>query len=165
MASCPSCNAEVSPGTRWCGLCRSNTVDPQVGRLASPIMRLAAYFLDLLIPIVALATFLGVGSAGAATDSDVGSVIGGLLGVTLVLAYGIWALLLFSKGTTPGKKILNMRVVREDGSTAGFGTMFLREWVGKFISGLILSLGFLWILFDRENQGWHDKLVNTYVVI
>ena len=164
MASCPSCRAEVSPGTRWCALCRSNTVDPQVGRLASPIKRLAAYVLDLAIPVVALVTFLGVGTAGAATESETGTAIGGLLSLILILAYIVWALVLFSKGMTPGKKVLGMRVVREDGRTAGFGTMFVREWIGKFISGLILSLGFLWILFDKENQGWHDKLMSTYVV-
>lgn len=42
--------------------------------------------------------------------------------------------------------------------------MLIREWIGKAISGLLLSLGFLWILFDRDKQGWHDKLMSTYVV-
>ena len=42
--------------------------------------------------------------------------------------------------------------------------MLIREWIEKVISGLILSLGFLWILFARDNQGWHDKLLGTYVV-
>ncbi|MCL6558264.1 MAG: RDD family protein, partial [Firmicutes bacterium] len=46
----------------------------------------------------------------------------------------------------------------------GFLTMLIREWIGKWISGLILGLGFLWILFDRDNQGWHDKLMSTYVI-
>ena len=164
MATCASCKAEVSPGTRWCGLCRSHTVDPQVGRLASPIKRLAANVLDLVVPVVALVTFSALGGAGAATGTEAGSAVGGLLSLALALAYVVWALVLFSNGMTPGKKLLNLRVVKEDGRTAGFGTMFVREWIGKFISGLILSLGFLWILFDKENQGWHDKLMSTYVV-
>ena len=42
--------------------------------------------------------------------------------------------------------------------------MLIRELIGKAISGMILLLGFLWILFDQDNQGWHDKLVSTYVV-
>lgn len=53
----------------------------------------------------------------------------------------------------PGKNLLGMRVIKEDGRHAGFLTMLIREWVGKWISGLILGLGFLWILFDRDNQG------------
>src|SRR5690606_15441256 len=47
---------------------------------------------------------------------------------------------------------------------AGFLTMLFREWIGKWISGLIFGLGFLWILFDRDNQGWHAKIASTYVV-
>lgn len=57
-----------------------------------------------------------------------------------------------------------MRVIKEDGTGAGFFRMLIRESIGKAISGLIFSLGYLWILFDRDKQGWHDKLVSTYVV-
>jgi uncharacterized RDD family membrane protein YckC len=32
------------------------------------------------------------------------------------------------------------------------------------ISGLILDLGYLWILIDENKQGWHDKIADTYVV-
>jgi len=42
--------------------------------------------------------------------------------------------------------------------------MLVREWVGKLISGMVLSLGYLWILLDRDRQRWHDKLVSTYVI-
>ena len=57
-----------------------------------------------------------------------------------------------------------MHLIKENGSKANFFTMLIREWIGYSISGLILSLGFLWILFDRDNQGWHEKLMSTYVV-
>ena len=101
---------------------------------------------------------------GGATETEAGAGIGAIIGLLLLLAYIIWALVLFARGTTPGKKVLGMRVINEDGTPAGFMTMLLREWIGKWISGLILSLGFLWILFDKDNQGWHDKLMSTYVV-
>ena len=42
--------------------------------------------------------------------------------------------------------------------------MLGREWIGKWISGLIFLLGYVWILIDKENQGWHDKILATYVV-
>ena len=41
---------------------------------------------------------------------------------------------------------------------------FVREVVGKFLSGLVLCLGYLWMLWDAERQCWHDKLVGTRVV-
>ncbi len=36
--------------------------------------------------------------------------------------------------------------------------------IGKLVSAAVLSLGFVWILIDKENQGWHDKLMRTFVV-
>jgi len=164
MATCPSCNAEVLAGTRWCGICHSNLVSSKFGRLASPGKRLAAYFLDLMVPIFAFFLIIFVAGVGGATETKGGSAAGGFLGFALLVAYIVWAFVLFAKGTTPGKRLLGMWVVKEDGSHAGFLTMLIRELIGKAISGLIFSLGFLWILFDRDNQGWHDKLVSTYVV-
>jgi hypothetical protein len=38
------------------------------------------------------------------------------------------------------------------------------RYVGYLVSGIVMSLGFIWILFDRKRQGWHDKLARTYVV-
>ena len=154
MASCSSCTSEIVPGTRWCAICRTNILVPSVGRLASPAKRLGAFVVDLMVPLVAL----GLGF------SVVGLTRGALVGFGLFAAYIVWALLLFAHGMTPGKRLLGMRVLRDDGRHAGFMTMLIREWVGKWISGLILSLGFLWILFDRDRQGWHDKLMSTYVV-
>jgi uncharacterized RDD family membrane protein YckC len=42
--------------------------------------------------------------------------------------------------------------------------MLGREWIGKWISAVVFFLGYLWILFDPERQGWHDKLMSTWVV-
>ncbi len=165
MTRCPSCNAEVPTGARWCPICHTNIMNPEIGRLASPGKRLGAYILDLIIPVIALSLiFLIGGGIAAAIGGEGGGGAGTLLGFLLFVAYGVWALVLFARGTTPGKKLLGMKVVREDGRNAGFLTMLIREWIGKPISGMIFSLGFLWILFDRDNQGWHDKLVRTYVV-
>jgi uncharacterized RDD family membrane protein YckC len=133
--------------------------------LASPGKRLGAFFLDLLIPILALLLiFIVAGLPGVITGSERGIGLSVFLGLSLLIAYDIWALVLFSRGTTPGKNLLRMRVIKEDGRRAGFLTMLIREWIGKWISGLILGLGFLWILIDRDNQGWHDKLMRTYVI-
>jgi uncharacterized RDD family membrane protein YckC len=164
MPACPSCHADVLAGVRWCGICHTNIIKPNVGRLASPAKRLGAYFLDLLIPTVAFIVMLTMVAGGTATGSEAGVGLGLILAIGMFIAYAVWALMLFANGTTPGKQMLGLRVVRESGELAGFGTMLVREWIGKLISGMILSLGFLWILIDRDRQGWHDKLVSTYVV-
>jgi uncharacterized RDD family membrane protein YckC len=33
-----------------------------------------------------------------------------------------------------------------------------------FFSLLVAGLGFIWIGFDKEKQGWHDKIAGTVVV-
>lgn len=159
MPICQSCNSEVASGARWCSICHANTVNPGIGRLASPGRRLGATILDLIVPVVVVFLI----SAVFGSDSDESS-SGSLFGLLVLLAYIVWVLVLFSRGQTPGKMLLNMRVTKEDGSRAGCFTMLVREWIGKTISGLIFCLGYLWILFDEENQGWHDKLMNTYVI-
>ena len=153
MASCPSCNADYVAGARWCSICHTNVVNPEIGRLSSPGRRLSAYCLDLFIPMVVVTCFFFGAIAGYSE-----------IVFLLAIIYGAVSLILFAKGTTIGKKLLSMRVVKEDGEQAGFWTMLLRECIGKNISALILWLGFLWVLFDKENQGWHDKLMSTYVV-
>lgn len=86
-----------------------------------------------------------------------------LLMVVIQLAYYIY--FIGSKGQTPGKMALGVKVVRKDGVLKiGYGKAFMREVVGKFISSLVFGLGYLWILWDKEKQGWHDKIANTVVV-
>ncbi len=135
-----------------------------IGRPASPGKRLGASLLDGFVPIFAFFLIFFTALAGVATETEAGAGIGGLFAFLLSVAYIVWAFVLFARGTTPSKKFLGMRVVKEDGSNASFFTMFIREWIGKIISGMILSPGFLWILFDRNNQGRHDKLMSAYVV-
>jgi len=93
-----------------------------------------------------------------------GSSTGIVVGFIVMLTFPVFAIILFARGTTPGKRLLGMWVIKEDGSRSGFLTMLLREIVGKFVSGLVFALGFVWILIDDDNQGWHDKLMSTYVV-
>lgn len=42
--------------------------------------------------------------------------------------------------------------------------MLFRELFIKQISGICFGLGYLWMLFDQDNQTWHDKILNTVVV-
>jgi uncharacterized RDD family membrane protein YckC len=68
-----------------------------------------------------------------------------------------------ASGRTPGKMILGLQVVTDQGKPLTFGIAFLRS-VGYFISN-ILYLGFLWVAFDRKKQGWHDKIAGTVVIV
>ncbi len=85
--------------------------------------------------------------------------------LSLVLAFAYYGYLEGSAaGQTIGKKVLGIRVVDfRSGEPIGFGRGLIR-YVGKIISSIPLALGFLWMLWDREKQTWHDKIATTVVV-
>ena len=117
--------------------------------------RLAAGFLDLiLVSILA-------GLTSAPPLPVVHHFGGPSFGLLVALGYfaGMWAW----KGTTVGGIVLNLKVVRFDGQHLTFAVALIRALAGAF-SVVVFFLGFLWIAWDRENQGWHDKIAGTLVV-
>jgi len=66
-------------------------------------------------------------------------------------------------GQSIGKGLLKIKAIQTSGEPLNFKIAFIR-WGGYFISGLAMYLGFLWVLFDENKQGWHDKIAGTYVV-
>ena len=65
---------------------------------------------------------------------------------------------------TPGKMLFNLEVVDADtGSSVSTGRLILR-YFSYFLSALPLCLGFIWVLFDKRKQGWHDKIAGTLVI-
>ena len=83
----------------------------------------------------------------------------------ILLAYIIAELVLFAKGKTIGKAILGLQVVSStDGKPFRFWKMFFRECFVKSASGSVFCLGYIWILLDEKNRGWHDKILDSYVV-
>lgn len=82
----------------------------------------------------------------------------------LLLAYLVVECVFYAKAASIGKKILGLQVVSSvDGSPLGFGRMLYRELIVKQASTVFL-LGYIWILVDDKNRGWHDKIMDTYVV-
>ena len=91
------------------------------------------------------------------------------------VGYIIWWLFALRRGQTPGKQIVGIRVIRDDGSPSGWGYTFLREFVIKFLLvgflteatfGIARLVDYLWPLWDRAEkmQTLHDKLLGTIVV-
>lgn len=68
------------------------------------------------------------------------------------------------RGTTVGGVLLNLKVVRMDGEPMNFPTAVVRGLASLF-SELIFFLGYIWVAWDSEKQGWHDKIAGTTVVI
>ncbi len=77
---------------------------------------------------------------------------------------GYLTLATYFLGTTVGKNILGLKVVSVDQEKLKFFQVLLREWWGKFLSLIPLGLGFIWMVWDKRKQTWHDKLAGTLVV-
>jgi uncharacterized RDD family membrane protein YckC len=157
--NCPSCKKETAPDSFFCRWCSAFIPAPEKGVKAGLFRRYFALSLD---PFIALGLyFIGIALFGGAAGGA-GAIAAALM---LPLVYLIWWLSLFRKGQTPGKKLLSVQVVHhQTGAIPGFGKMFLREIIGKFVSGLFLGLGYFWAIFDKNNQAWHDKLAGTVVI-
>ena len=59
---------------------------------------------------------------------------------------------------------LRIKVIMTDGSEITYGKAAMREILGKFVSGILLGIGYLMVAFDSQKQGLHDKIANTYVI-
>lgn len=121
---------------------------------ASFWQRFAAVFLDGIILMVVNFLLGAVLKSVYQQSSWIGTIIG--------WAYSVY--FIGSSGQTPGKKVLNIKVVKADGSTLTYGDAVLREVIGKLVSVITLLIGFLWMLWDPNSQTLHDKIAKTYVV-
>jgi predicted Zn finger-like uncharacterized protein len=129
-------------------------------------IRVVATLLDAVVVFilqVVLSFMLALaGIAAGNGGSDELSILVMLFGYTLSFAYYIF----FTGycGQTPGKMALRIKVINCDGSDIGYGRAAFREVVCKFVSGIILGIGYLMVAFDDQKQGLHDRMASTYVI-
>jgi uncharacterized RDD family membrane protein YckC len=115
--------------------------------------RFAAALIDgVLLGIVGFVLREIVGEAGGSA-------------LNLLVALGYFGYLEGSpSGQTIGKRALGIRVIDfRTGGPIGFGRGVLR-YPARFLSALPLLLGYFWMLWDKEKQTWHDKLIGDVVV-
>jgi uncharacterized RDD family membrane protein YckC len=129
--------------------------DVVAGKRASFGRRFVAYLLDSII--------LGIlyGIVYAAVGQGAASIVS-LLGGLAYFAYFEGS----PSGQTPGKRALGIRVYdfgAGGGGGIGFGRGVIR-YLGRLLSGIPCLLGYLWMLWDKEKQTWHDKIASTVVV-
>jgi uncharacterized RDD family membrane protein YckC len=86
--------------------------------------------------------------------------------VYLTAAYLFYAVYFFLftvlAGSTPGMQLMNLTVVRLDGSLPDTRQLLWRNF-GYLISGATLMLGFVWALWDEDRFTWQDRMSQTYI--
>ncbi|MFA5529260.1 MAG: RDD family protein [Thiohalomonadaceae bacterium] len=130
--------------------------------------RIAAHVIDTLIflPIALILLYLVYGDAYLQDAANPFGYHGAWdVFVNQVLPFALIVLLWARYGATPGKYLMQCRVVDlHSGGHPGIGRSALR-YVAYIASLLPFMLGFLWIAWDRRKQGFHDKIAGTVVVI
>lgn len=122
-------------------------------------VRFVAALVDgVLLFIVSFIIGLPVGLVFGDNASSVASILGWAISISYYVVYQQ------KYGQTIGKKAMKIKVVNAEGKTPTMFTFFLREIIGKVISGLILLIGYLMVIWDAKKQALHDKIANTYVV-
>lgn len=120
-------------------------------------IRTFAYIIDAIgIGIVSGAISLVMGGGPASNTSNG-------LNILIGLAYFAYFWSAQGGGQTLGMRVLNLKVVRTDGSALTI-TQALIRYLGLFVSFLCLFIGVIWVAFDADKQGWHDKIAGTYVL-
>ena len=129
-------------------------------------LRYGAWMFDFLITLIAIMTFTFVVTA-VSRRSVVGSnrdlVI--VMALTVLLFVLNFVVLAGREGQSAGMRILGIRIARVDGRPFTIKDAAVRHLVGYPLSVAAFFLGFLWMLWDPRQQGWHDKLARTIVVM
>ena len=134
------------------------------------LSRLGAVLLDtavVVVPVIVISVMMpSLWVKGDASFSMVMGVIGlGLIGFAIYQF-----VMLYRHGQTLGKKILGIKIVRSDGSRAGFGRIVLLRYIVPGVIGAIPYIGILFSLIDPlfifgdEKRCVHDLLADTIVV-
>lgn len=83
--------------------------------------------------------------------------------LTLAVIFFNWVYSYVRYGQSFGKRFIGLRVVRADGRPIDYQTACLRLFV-YILSMLFAGLGFLWMLWDEDQRGLHDKIAKTLVI-
>ena len=86
-----------------------------------------------------------------------------LVGFVLAIVYWVYFPSSDMMGT-PGKSLLGLKITDNDGNQISVGTAVMREILGKFVSAIVLYIGFLIVGFSDKKRGLHDMIAGTLVV-
>jgi len=89
----------------------------------------------------------------------------------------------YQRGQTPGKILLRIMVVDDQGNIPELKRIVLREvviktapgilllagtysfifFVAGYVAGILLLMGYLWVIRDTDRRGLHDYIAGTFV--
>lgn len=123
----------------------------------------------ILIPL----TFLGIGGASLLNTRDPATALAalpalmGVIGISFILRIALFAAyeiyFVSTRGATPGKMALGLKIIRADGGPVPVG-LAAGRFFAQILSGVILYIGYIMAGFDPEKRALHDRLCETRVI-
>jgi uncharacterized RDD family membrane protein YckC len=92
-----------------------------------------------------------------------GAVTGMMILVNLALGMAYEVYFVSTRGATPGKMALGLKIIRADGSPIPPG-LALGRYFAHWISGAILFIGYIMAGFDSQKRALHDRICETRVI-
>jgi len=133
--------------------------------------RLAAYLIDSIVIFLVVQYMVvpmliaSIGGLDYAHTQEGTRLIGErilLFGPMIYIAY-FTLMESSSKQGTLGKILMKIKVVNSDYKKLSIVNALGRS-VSRIISGIILGIGYIMVLFTKNKQALHDKLAKTYVI-
>jgi len=124
------------------------TMAADTGQKAGFWIRAIAYLIDAVILLV-VQYILSLVLRDAA----------GIVSFVVGIAYFVYFWSASGGGMTPGMRVFGLH----DGSGLTITQAVIR-YVGLIVAAIPFAIGLIWVAFDSNKQGWHDKIASTYVV-
>jgi uncharacterized RDD family membrane protein YckC len=186
---CPTCGTRVAAAelarigsTQVCPNCKEDYVQrlregaplgTQQWRYGGFWIRFAAYFIDyVILQLVNVVLLVGMFAVMAASGGGDESASGP--NFVIVLFYLLMFATAFFYYVVPtghpkmqgtlGKRIVGLRVIRENGENVGYGLAFGRMLAYGFLTGITLGIGLIMAAFDKEKRALHDHVCRTRVI-
>lgn len=126
------------------------------------VIRAIASLVDWIVVIVPIGIMIYLFTGEASFNWTQGLVWNIVYYFYLVITPVFW------KGYVIGKKIMNIKIEKVNGTKLTLLDMFIREVIGIFLLGVVtfgLStvIGGLMVLFRQDKRGIHDLLSGTFV--
>lgn len=84
--------------------------------------------------------------------------------ILYVLQVVYFILFTYCTGTTPGKRLMNLRVISAEEEKLSLIDVIYRETIGRFLCGISIGIGYIVAGVDKEKRGIHDMLCDTRVI-
>ncbi|NYT03289.1 MAG: hypothetical protein GKC00_01130 [Candidatus Methanofastidiosa archaeon] len=182
MVFCGKCGKDNPVGAKFCENCGGTLEAPSYQQPqathtpgnwlshehAGFLPRFVAWIVDtIILGVIAWIVSIPFGTNygyGYNMNYNAGFNLGGVgTFITLLISLAYFVYLDGMQGATIGKRVMKLKVIGTNGAMPiGPVPGFIR-WLIKTIP-LLNIVAYIWILFDAEKQGLHDKIANTFVV-